>query len=62
MTPDDSMTPSAPAPERGAGDASALMTDALASLREWARARPDATLLLTRGRRYTYRMFLERAE
>jgi long-chain acyl-CoA synthetase len=37
------------------------MTDALARLREWAAVRPDAVLLVTRGRSYTYRSFLERA-
>jgi len=55
------MTPSAPAPQRGASDASVLMTDALERLRDWAREQPDATLLLTRGKQYTYRTFLERA-
>ncbi len=30
------------------------MTDAVARLRHWAGARPDAVLLLTRGRSYTY--------
>ncbi len=44
------MTPAAP-----------LMTDALARLREWATARPEATLLISRGRRYTYAAFLARA-
>jgi acyl-CoA synthetase (AMP-forming)/AMP-acid ligase II len=29
------------------------MTDAVARLRRWAAERPDAVLLLTRGRRYT---------
>ncbi len=59
------MTPSAPAPERDAADHWSAprdpMTDALERLRDWAREQPDATLLLTRGRQYTYRTFLERA-
>ncbi len=38
------------------------MTDAVARLREWAVASPDATLLLTRGRAYAYAAFLARAE
>jgi hypothetical protein len=51
MTEDDSMAP--PAPGRDAPAAvPALMTDALERLREWARRQPEATLLLTRGRRY----------
>ncbi len=38
------------------------MTDAVARLRRWARERPDAVLLETRGRRYTYSSFLTLAE
>ena len=38
------------------------MTDAVARLRHWARERPDAVLLDTRGRRYTYSAFLALAE
>jgi len=66
MTSDDAMTPAAPADGRGptsaASDGPPPMSDALVRLREWARRQPDAVLLLTRGRRYTYRSFLERAE
>jgi acyl-CoA synthetase (AMP-forming)/AMP-acid ligase II len=50
MTSPDPMTLGAP-----------LMTDAVARLREWATSRPEATLLISRGRRYTYAAFLERA-
>ena len=39
----------------------ALMTDAVARLRHWAAARPDAVLLVTRGRVYTYGETLRRA-
>ena len=39
----------------------ALMTDAVARLRSWAAARPDAVLLVTRGRVYTYAEMLQRA-
>ena len=39
----------------------ALMTDAVARLRRWAAARPDALLLVTRGRAYTYAEVLRRA-
>ena len=38
------------------------MTDAVARRRRWARERPDAVLLHTRGRRYTYASFLALAE
>ncbi len=38
-----------------------LMTDAVARLRRWAAERPDALLLLTRGRSYTYSDTLRRA-
>ena len=38
-----------------------LMTDAVARLRRWAAERPEALLLLTRGRRYTYAEALARA-
>ena len=38
-----------------------LMTDAVARLRRWAAERPDAVLLLTRGRAYTYDDVLRRA-
>jgi len=38
-----------------------LMTDAVARLRRWAAARPDAVLLVTRGRVYTYGEMLRRA-
>jgi long-chain acyl-CoA synthetase len=38
-----------------------LMTDAVARLRGWAAERPDAVLLLTRGRTYTYADVLEGA-
>jgi acyl-CoA synthetase (AMP-forming)/AMP-acid ligase II len=38
-----------------------LMTDAVARLRILARARPDAALLVTRGRTYTYAEMLRRA-
>ena len=38
-----------------------LMTDAVARLRRWADARPDAVLLVTRGRAYTYAEMLRRA-
>ena len=66
MTSPDPKTPPAPAHERGALDADGaapqLMSDAVARLREWAAARPDATLLLTRGRRYSYGSFARRAE
>ena len=59
------MTPSAPASERDAADHWSArrdpMKDALERLRDWAREQPEATLLLTRGRQYTYRTFLERA-
>jgi acyl-CoA synthetase (AMP-forming)/AMP-acid ligase II len=37
------------------------MTDAVARLRGWAAERPDAALLLTRGRTYTYADVLARA-
>jgi len=37
------------------------MTDAVARLRRWAAERPDAVLLLTRGRVYTYADALRRA-
>jgi len=39
----------------------ALMTDAVARLRRWAAARPDAVLLVTRDRVYTYAGMLRRA-
>ena len=38
-----------------------LMTDAVARLRRWAAERPEAVLLLTRGRAYTYDDVLRRA-
>ena len=38
-----------------------LMTDAVARLRRWARERPDAALLLTRGHEYTYADVFARA-
>jgi len=38
-----------------------LMTDAVNGLRERAAARPQATLLVTRGRTYGYASFLKRA-
>ncbi len=38
-----------------------LMTDAVGRLRRWAVARPDAVLLVTRGRTYTYAEMLRRA-
>ena len=38
-----------------------LMTDAVVRLRRWAAARPDAVLLVTRGRAYTYAEMLRRA-
>ncbi len=38
------------------------MTDALARLRRWAAERPEAVLLLTRGRAYSYAEFLRRAQ
>ena len=38
-----------------------LMTDAVGRLRRWAAARPDAVLLVTRGRAYTYAEMLRRA-
>ncbi len=38
-----------------------LMTDAVARLRHWAAERPDAVLLATRGRTYTYADTLRRA-
>ena len=37
------------------------MTDAMACLRRWAAVRPDAVLLVTRGRVYTYSEMLRRA-
>ncbi len=37
------------------------MTDAVARLRRWARERPDAVLLLTRGHEYTYADVFARA-
>jgi len=37
------------------------MTDAVARLRRWAKERPDAVLLATRGRTYTYADTLRRA-
>jgi acyl-CoA synthetase (AMP-forming)/AMP-acid ligase II len=51
MTPPDPTTLQAP-----------LMTDAVARLRHWAGERPEAMLLLTRGRAYAYSSFLARAE
>jgi acyl-CoA synthetase (AMP-forming)/AMP-acid ligase II len=39
-----------------------LMTDAVARLRDWATRQPDALLLSTRGRSYTYGDALRRAE
>ena len=39
----------------------APMTDAVARLRRWAAARPDALLLVTCGRAYTYAEVLRRA-
>ncbi len=39
----------------------AVMTDAVARLERLAAEQPDAALLLTRGRRYTYASFLARA-
>jgi long-chain acyl-CoA synthetase len=66
MTSLDRMPAPAPVPQRGAhvtaGGTPPAMTDAVARLRELAAAQPDATLLLTRGRRYTYGSFLQRAE
>jgi long-chain acyl-CoA synthetase len=62
MASTDSKTPQAPVPERGAAAEAELMTDALERLRELARRRPEATLLITRGRDYTYGTFLERAQ
>jgi long-chain acyl-CoA synthetase len=41
--------------------AAELMTDAVARLRYWARERPEAVLLATRGRTYTYREVERRA-
>jgi long-chain acyl-CoA synthetase len=38
-----------------------LMTDAVARLRHWAGTRPDAVLLVTRGRSYSYAGLLRRA-